>query len=259
MFPMGAPEFPEGARDELPRLSAGKLDVMLACPRRLAGTLRGDGLRLASPDGPFRLGNALADAIRAAWLVPGNRPLRIDPTPPPGLSLEEAHRFRFAVEGYIDAVGDRVLELDPRSGEVLSARSADGTHLVTGRPDLLFRRSDAHLELHRVLPSPGPARTPTRTSTADLTVAALVRRGQPDWTEVHVVRLWTEDPATCLEQVITGDDIDAHRSRLRDAVATATGAPHPEARPGWCCRDCPLMRACDAVPSTRLEEIVRRP
>lgn len=241
----------------MPRMSAGKLDTVLACPRRLAAALAGDGITMRSSDGPFRLGNALADAIRAAWLDETVRPLRIDPTPPPGLSLEEQHRFRTAVDAYGDVAGERDLRLDLRSGDVLTAPSADGSFLISGRPDLLLERRDGDLELHRVVAAPGPARTPTGPATSDVTVAALVRRGRPATVRVHVLRVWTEPPALCVEHVVDSDQVDALRARLRSAVDVAAVSPEP--RPGWCCRDCPVLRDCDAVPSLPIEQIVRRP
>ncbi len=241
-------------RDDLPRLSAGRLEVVLACPRRLAATLSRDGAPSRSSDGPFRLPNAVTDALRAAWLDPANRPLRLDPTPPPALSLEEAHRFRAAMDAYAEAVGDRPLALDPRSGQILSARSADGTHLVTGRPDLLLRRADGDLEVHRVMPGPPPGRRPGAPSTSDVALAALVRRGGAAGVRVHVVRLWTEPPGDCVEHTVGADEVDALRARLRAAVAGAVD--DPVAVPGWCCRDCPLLRRCDAVPSLPWEQVV---
>lgn len=246
--------------DERPRLSAGRIDVILACPRRLAATLRGEGARMATSDAPFRLSNAVNDALRAAWMDPANRPLQVDPTPPPSLSREEAHRFRTAVEAYTETVGDRDLHPDPRSGEILTAPVVDGTAVVSGRPDLLLRGGDGNLQIHRVLPGPPPARPPTAPATADVALGALVRRGPDATTTVTVVRLWSEPPALLVEHVVPPGAVDALRRRITDTVEAALAAPGtPDAVPGWCCRDCPVLRHCAAVPSPPVELVLGGP
>jgi hypothetical protein len=219
-------------------------------------TLDPERPRPRQSNGPFRLSRAIYDAITAAWLYGSVADL--DPTPSPGLSLEERHRFTSAINQYRDVAAERDLTLHARSGDTLTAPSADQTYVVTARPDLLFRRPDGNLEVHRVMPWGAPAMTQATPPHSDLVVAALARRGEPEDCAVIIVRLWTEDPVEHVEHIVTGADIDATRTWLRDVVASARSNP-TVTRPGYCCNDCPAISDCDAVPSIPIEQLLRTP
>ena len=132
--------------EPLPSLALGQLTLYAKCSRRLARQLSDDRPSGPSADAPFRLTNAVTEAIRIAHRGHETDALPLDTTlaaiadAPAGLSVEEGLEYRSLIEQYREAFGDddRVAP-DPRSGDNLRRESVAGRFVLSGRADVIVR------------------------------------------------------------------------------------------------------------------------
>ena len=244
--------------DPLPALSVGSLPAITACPRRLARWLHPDDRPApARFDAPFRLGNAVSQAIRTAHelLAAETDPFGpdldalLDRRPPPGLATEEEARFGEAIDHYAEAFGDRPGRLHPSCGDTVELASTRVPLRLTARPDLLFVGDDGIVQWRRVLLRRRPWVTRPAESGAErldpaAALATALRVG-----ELRVVELWTVGGAQMAERVVGRGELAAFRSALHGRVEEARA--HPDATsPGWWCIGCPSLRSCPAIPQS---------
>lgn len=242
-----------------PTLSAGSLGTVTACNRRLARHLDPqDRPRSPVNEGRFRLGRAIADAIRAAHdTADANGETDfdaiLDRTPPTDLGHEEARRFITALDHYAELAEQRPGHLHPRAGDSQTRPSPDGTWALRAELGLLIEAADGGLELRRVTVGPVSGQGAV-VHDSDLARIALLGAEAVE-RAVRVVRLWTEGTAHVTVRPVDAAMLTAMRHRL---VATVDAArTEPEAvTPGWWCTTCPCIPGCPAIPATRLDRLL---
>lgn len=258
----------------LPRLGAGSLDQLLACPRRLADHLKPEDERPSgrrAEDGPFRLRNELRAALHAAHRTADDDGVPVgdmlDGKAPRGLSTEERAMFSHAIEAYADAHGDDGATLTSIGLDTLQADGPGGGHVLTGQPFLVVRTAEGEIELRTLHLGADPRRrVGDLPITSDVVNARLITktlgitlpRAANDRL-VRVARLGIRPSAESWHTEVRVDDLDRLRTRVLAAVteATAPGVT-PEARPGYWCSGCASLRDCPAVPQEPFGDILER-
>jgi len=262
----------------LPRLSAGSLDGLLVCPRRLAAHLAPEPDRPRRPrqhDGPFRLANALRASLHDAHRAASERDVPVgdvlDTEEPEWLSVEERAVFERALAAYADAHGDDRVELVDLGLDSLEAEGPGGAHLLTGQPFLVVRVADGTLELRTLHLGRDPRRSiGDGPRTADVVNARLILRAVGTAVPragndrlLRVARLAIRPHAQLWHTEVRVDDLDRVRARILEAVADVTAASgyldeRLSTHTGWWCADCAVVRGCPAIAQDPLAEVHAR-
>ena len=236
-------------------IGVGSWSSLARCDRRLALHLDPEGPRGGNDDLRFRLGNAVAEAVRTLHRLADDRGVLLHevelPEPPDDLEAEERAAFTDAVAGYLDALPEAPGRLDDRSGEPLDPRPArTGRFALSGRADVVLRRSDGTYELH-VLGLGARAHDPDDLRRRGAGLALVLRLPLP----VTVVGLSLLHPAVVTVEVDDADTVAFGRS-VSERVEAVLESTKPAPTPGWHCNDCPGVAGCPAVPQPMVHEVL---
>lgn len=244
-----------GPASSLPTLTAGGIGTVNACPRRLARHLDPqDRPRSAMNEGRFRLGKAIAEAVRAAHDLADHGGSAVadvlDDTPPPTLGREEARRFVTALEHYAELAEQRPGRLHARAGETITRPSRDGTWALKADVGLLIEGPGGDVELRRITPAPAPSDRRRQASDGDVARIAMLGPIVLGRT-VRVVELFSEGRADVRVHEVTEAAVRQLRDRLVAEVDAARAQPERTAT-GWWCTTCACIPGCPEIPDTRI-------
>lgn len=236
-------------------IGVGSWGTLSRCDRRLALHLDPEGPKSANDDLRFRLGNAVAEAVRTLYRLARDRGVDLHevelPDAPTELEPEERAAFVDAVAGYLDAVPEAPGRLDDRSGEQLDPRPArNGRFALSGRADLVLRRPDGTYELH-VLGLGARAHDPDELRQRGAGLALVLRLPLP----VSVVGVSLLHPSVVTVEVDDAETVAFGRS-VSERVEAVLELAHPAPTPDWHCTTCPGVAGCPAVPQPMVHEVL---
>lgn len=253
-----------------PRIAVGRAATVLSCQRFAVKSLDPDQPKGRTPEGAFRLGNAISVAIadaHRAWADTNGSALLFDvlggAMAPPELGHEEAARFALATSIYCDVFDSEsdepLLRLHRHADTDRSMAVGELGGEVRGRVRLAFSTDPAtdaasDIEVRSIML--GTIAAPANTIPDALRLALLgANTGRATRLSINPANGQHQLFRTEYSRADLAQAVDALGARIDESMAFVG---EPPATAGWWCTSCPYVRECPAINTERFVDVIAR-